>query len=276
MCSMKSLSLCYASPMLVIVLALLLSACHQVPPSADPAFSSHATTVKSENITNHIPRSSTSIPKQSFSVLIQALPMEQRIRVREWYRRIGGPPMDGSTPAQVAWMQAQHYPMPADIVRAASMNDKELKAAANAGDTTAEILYTGRLLDEYSRRFASATASPAPVSWHGPERSRLVNEINLKLPQILASGSPFAGYLYAAKDRLMNPGDVESNAAALLAGTVWAIKFGDIRANRLLDDPTVQAVNAATATATMNLVLKDAMRHNPKVFSTPVIPIPSS
>ena len=165
-------------------------------------------------------------------------------------------------------MQARHYPMPNDIVRAESMSDAELKAAAATEDPTAQILYVARLLNKYSANIERG------MSFNDRGQVRLQTEIGQIMPQILASGSPYAGYLYAAKVRLMGSNGVESSASAQLAGLVWASKFGDIRANQLMNTPEVQVVDAALAIAEMSSMLNDATRGGEKVFSTPVVPIP--
>lgn len=176
--------------------------------------------------------------------------------------------MNEATPGQVAWMREHHYPMPEDIALASSMSDAELKAAADRNDVTAQFLYLARMLD----RYAAYAGGGVPYDSFG--RQRILVEIGHALRQSLASGSPYAGYLYAAKDRLMHPGDVESNAASQLAGLLWASKFGDTRATQLLNAPVLQAVDAATAGAAVSLMLKTAVYANPRLLSTPVSNIP--
>lgn len=220
--------------------------------------------------------SSQPIHTRGFAALMGDLKASQQNLVREWYRRFGGPPMGEATPAQVAWMQARGYPMPADISRAESMSEAELRTAANSGDTAAEILYVSHLLSEYNRIYGSVKGTIDPARYRDPNRIRLLDEIARMMPRVLASGSPYAGYLYAAKERMAHPDDLESNAASLLAGLVWASKLGDTRANRLLNTPSVQAVNAATAGAAMNLMLKKALYANPTLFTAPIVPIPPS
>lgn len=264
----------HASVMLVCTLGLSLGACHQGPPAATPTVSD------ADRSTNHVPQKASDTtahsatfrsappPTQRFASMVQALPTKEQTRVRDWYQRIGGPSMDGATAAQIAWMQARHYPMPADIARAESMNEAELKAAADTGDTTAQILYVVRLLDEYSEHASANTPTSETI------RRRARTEVNRMMPQVLASGSPYAGYLYAAKSRLMYPGKLELNAPAQLAGLVWASKFGDTRAGRLMRSPAVQAVNGATAAAAITVMLGIAILDNPRLFSARVSPIP--
>lgn len=212
----------------------------------------------------------------SFTVLMGRLNARQQTQVRDWYSLIDAPAVDDATPAQVAWMQARGYPMPDDIARAESISQTELKTAAGTGDTKAQILYFANLLGEYNRIYGSVKGPVDPARYRDPNRIRLLDEINRTMLQVLASGSPYAGYLYAAEDRLMYSGDLESSAASLLAGLVWASKFGDTRADQILNSPTVQAVNAVTAGAAMNLMLKKALYANPALFSTSITPIPSS
>ncbi len=211
---------------------------------------------------------------RSFAALMRRLDARQQARAREWYDRIKAPPMGDATPPEVAWMRARGYPMPSDIARAATMSEAELKAAASSGETTALVIYVARLLEEYERTYDSVQGPLDPARYRDPARIRLVLEVDRIMPQVLASGSPYAGYLYAAKDRLMYPSSVESNAASQLAGLVWASKLGDTRADQLLKDPVVRAVDAATASAAVSLMLHKAMYVNPQFLSMPVIPIP--
>lgn len=224
----------------------------------------------SRSITHPVATNAETTRTDSFASLMRALKSQEQIQVREWYETIGAPSMDDATPAQIAWMQARHYPMPADIARAKSMSTTDLKAAASTGDTTASILYAARLLKEYNTRIS------AGMPYSNPTQGRLAREAAGLMPRILASGSPFAGYLFAARYRLMYPRNTATNAATQLAGLVWASKFGDTRANRLLDTPLLQGVDAASAGAAMNLILKKATNANPALFLRPVVPIPSS
>lgn len=267
---MRHSSQCRAGLLFVCVLGLPLGACHHGP-AAESAASQSVDQVpyKASGATAHSMASRTALtPEQNFASMVQALPAKEQTRVHDWYKLIGAPSMDDATLAQIAWMRARHYPMPADIARAESMSKAELKAAANTGDTTAQILYVARLLDEHSAHVQAAGASNKVAA-------RLWVEVSETMRQILASGSPYAGYLFAAQDRLTHP-DIESNAATQLAGLVWASKFGDTRADRLLNTPTVQAVNGTIAGAAISLMLTKAMYGNPGLFSTPVSTIPPS
>lgn len=258
--------------LLVGMFGLVLAACHPTP--SDPPTPLDASQARADlpDTARAQLTSETSAPvsAQSFMVQLQALPANEQTRVSDWYRRIGGPPMDDATPAQFAWMRARNYPMPEDIARAAAMSDAELKAAAGAGNTIAKMLYCARLLDQFHAREAAGAPFGDPILM------RLLSEISLLMPEILGSGSPYAGYLYAAKSRLMHPRNDEGNAADLLAGLVWAGKFGDTRAYRSLNVPNMQAVDAGTAGSAMASMLMTAIFANPHLFSTPAIPMPEA
>lgn len=265
---------------LIVAVALSLSACQgRQPESALGATSvGNSAARTAEMVPNAVskPGTRSTAPSEthSFAALMGRLDADQQVQVREWYSRINAPSMDKATPPEVAWMRARGYPMPADIARAATMSEAELKAAAGSGETTALVLYIARLLEIYERAYGSVQGRLDPARYRDPARIRLVLEVGRTMPQVLASGSPYAGYLYAAKDRLMCPGSVESNAASQLAGLVWASKLGDTRADQLLNDPFVRAVDAATASTAMSLMLHKAMYVNPQFLSMPVIPIP--
>lgn len=274
---MRPLYQCRAG-LLVVGLGLSLAACHGGPPTATATSaadrSTDAASRQPSGSTMQAAKPATAeVQAQSFATLMQALPAEEQVRVSDWYKRMGGPSMDGATPAQIAWMQARHYPMPADIARAASMSKAKLKSAADAGNTTAQILYTTGLLDQYNA-YVSADTPMTVARYRDPTFVHLGDEIGRMMRQILPSGSPYAGYLIAAKARLMYPGHDDLIASKQLVGLVWASKFGDTRANRLLQAPTVQAVDAAAAAVAINGPLKTALYANPTLFSTTIAPIP--
>lgn len=261
-----------ASVLLVGILGLSLGACDRDHAAATPTVAPELNQLASHVSQNGL-RTTTSqtlpVSTRSFAGLMQELKPREQTQVQDWYRRIGGPPMDAVTPVQIAWMQARHYPMPADIARAASMSMAELKAEAGTGNTTAQILYAAHLLTKYSAGLSAHVPYPNKAQIHTQI------EIDQILPQILASGSPYAGYVYAARKRLMSPNDEPAVAAAQLAGLVWATKFGDVRANRLLNTATVQAVDAWAATTEMDSMLEDAIHANQTLLSPTVIPIPT-
>lgn len=253
------------------IAALLLGGCNRTP-SAAPTVPS---TVGAPNGTAHqaAPRVDQSDAKptatRSFTALIQELPLPQQRRVLQWYERIGVPTMENVTAEQVAWMEQRGYPMPAEIARAEVKSDAELKAEADTGDAIARTLYVDRLLDEYGRRTdARGSGDGLPL--------RLIDGIGQAMPQILATGSPFAGYLYAAQARTMSAGDPNAVAAGQLAGLVWANQFGDSRAAILMKTPTIQAVDPWTAAVVMNSMLSDAIRENPMLLETAPVPIPAA
>jgi hypothetical protein len=272
----------YRAGLLVVGLGLSLAACHQSSPTADATAKSAAD--RSTDVASRQPSggtiptakpAATGVQARGFATLMQALPADKQVRVSDWYKRMGGPPIDNGTPAQVAWMEARHYPMPADIARAASMSQAKLRSAADTGNTTAQILYTTRLLNEYNA-YITADTPMTVARYRDPNFVRLGGEIDRMMRQILPSGSPYAGYLFAAKARLMNPSNDKLIASSQLAGLVWASKFGDARANRLLDAPTMQAVDAAAAATAINGMLTAAMYANPSLFSATIVPIPAS
>lgn len=261
----------------VCTVGLLLGACHQSPPAASEAkqLPDQLTPGPSRSTTRWVAPNAGPARANSFANLLRELDPQEQAKVHGWYRRLGTPSMNDATPAQVAWMQARNYPMPADIARADSMSTADLKTAADTGNPTAQNLYLARLLVEYHRVYGSINGPSDPARYRDPNRRLLLHEINRSMPEILASGSPFAGYLFAARYRLMYPENTATNAATQLAGLVWASKFGDTRASRLLSTSAVQAVDAATAGAAMNLILKRAARANPRLFLIPPTPIPS-
>lgn len=271
---MRFLRKSQAWQLLVIIFCLVLAACRQgtaVNEAPNPSLSHKSggtsVTAPADNVRLMKPGASVS-KAQSYSALMLTLSAKDQTRVRDWYKRSGAPAMDAATANQIAWMQARGYPMPQDIARATLMTDTALKAAASTDDITAKILYTSRLLDEFEALIVTG------ISHNDDRRLHLVIEIQQAMLRALASGSPYAGYLYAMKARLMYPDNIESTSAAQLAGWVWASKFGDTRAIYLMKKPTVQAVDASTAASEMSVMLVMALNTNPEVFSTPVVFIP--
>lgn len=260
-----------------LILALPVVACHQAPPASSPAAASVGGGSGKASAQPSSTRTSTpagsmlrtgSTPARSFTAMLQDLNAQDQARVREWYRLIDAPPMDNASPAQVEWMQARGYPMPADVIRAQSLSDGELKAAADTGGPTATALYIARRLAEYSEH------SSAGMESYAISQVRVVVDTTLPMHHEIATGSPFAGYLYAARQRLLTPNDDEAIASAQLAGLVWASRFGDTRATLLLNAPNVQAVAAPNAASAMGLMLMQALHANPNLFTTSVVPIP--
>lgn len=266
----------YSMMLLTIAFGAALAACHKAPVSGDTADPAHPQPVEKRSHTplgndvHHVKPDGATLGVQTYAMLMDALPATDQRTVRDWYDRLGAPPIDSATSRQIAWMQARSYPMPADIARAASMNNAQLKAEASAGEPTAQILYAARLLSDFQAMAATG------VSSNDRRRLKLVIEIQQTTLQALASGSPYAGYLYAARTRLMYPDQGEAIIAAQLAGLVWASKFGDGRANELLLAPTLQAVDATTAVSAVSTMLVAAQAMNPRLFTATVVQIPRS
>lgn len=260
------------------MLGLLLAACHESPNEQTTAATTASVKMPrigpSADITRHqssdvVAAAATTGTQATFTVLMNELPAQQRVLVRDWYERLGAPSTESATAAQTNWMRKQHYPMPSDIAHQASMSTAELKAAASTGRTGAQILYLARQLHNFGQHLAQG---------YGYTRRKIspLPDIITTMRQLLGSGSPFAGYLYAAKARTLSPGNEKAIASARLAGLIWASKFGDTRATRLLNDPKMQAVNAGTVAVEVSTMLDTALQVNPQLFTTPVTPIPPS
>lgn len=254
---------------LMAVLTLDIGACQQASHSPAPvaAASQSSTGSGSEPVQSTARDGPTESrnDRRSLAMTLMALPPQDQSRIHDWYALMGGSPVGNATRAQIAWMQERHYPMPADILRAQSMSDQELKDAAETEGTLAQILYVARLLRNYDAAIR-AGVEPRDVP------DRLWTEVARLVPRILASGSAYAGYVFAASERIMHPGS--DNSATELAGLVWASKRGDTRADLRLRTPGMNAVSAASAVVAVNGLMSEALRNNPQLFSMPVLPIP--
>lgn len=138
---------------------------------------------------------------------------QQQHQVREFYDRYGESVFRFVRPEQLDWMIHRHYPMPDDILEAAILDDQHLKGRSDAGDIVATSLYYDRLL-----------ADIAEAAKQGDPSHRAQERLELER-RLLASGSPFAGYLLAHGARVTGSG-----LASELAAYAWAGHSGDWRA----------------------------------------------
>ncbi len=138
---------------------------------------------------------------------------QQQRQVLEFYGRFGDSVFRFVRREQLDWMIDRHYPMPDDILEAAILDDQQLKGRSDAGDIVAASLYYDRLL-----------ADIAEAAKQGDPSHRAQERLELER-RLLASGSPFAGYLLAHGARVTGAG-----LASELAAYAWAGHSGDWRA----------------------------------------------
>ena len=154
----------------------------------------------------------------------------------------------------------RYYPMPDDILQAATLDDQRLKSMSEGGDPVATFLYYDRLL-----------AGIDVAAAQGDPNSRTQERVELER-RLLASGSPFAGYALARGARVTKGG-----VAAELAAYAWAGHFGDwrgfeeaLRTARAADD----VVASTMALAEFSVLLKSSSLALPGSTQRAVIPFP--
>lgn len=193
------------------------------------------------------------------SEALSRLTEQQQNQVLEFYSRFGDSVFRFARREQLDWMIDRYYPMPDDILEAATLDDQRLKSMSDGGDLVATFFYYDRLLAEID---AAAT--------QGDPSYRLQERVELER-RLLASGSPFAGYAMARGAR------VTGGVATEMAAYAWAGHFGDwrgfeeaLRAARAAND--VEA--SAMALAEFSVLLKSSSLARPGFTQKVVIPFP--
>ncbi len=138
---------------------------------------------------------------------------------------------------ELAWMAERGFPMPDDILAAATMSDADLLEMSLQGNAKAALLYQARDLDLERRGLQAASKEEA------------VAQMRVR-GLAYASNSPFLGYLEAKRKAKIYPGDPSPSAGAL----AWAQLKGDTRAQWSM---ARDRVDAGTMTATLAGLLND-------------------
>lgn len=137
---------------------------------------------------------------------------------------------------QVAWMAANAYPMPEDIVAAEQLSDRELLKLAKQGNDKATFLLKQRQ-DQYLADFL-AKGGEKKDFYGGAEGSNRIDQEMAIDRLIKLSNSPYKGYLQAQEAISgINPHQTQSDIdVQVIAGLLWAENLGDFRAAQLLTD----------------------------------------
>lgn len=194
--------------------------------------------------------------------LLASYSAEQQAVIRGFYSIFGdtglkGPYLYNSMFAfrnqrQLDWMAKNGYPMPDDVLAAAQMTTEDLFALAKKGNFKAKALL---LVREYQQDSISPTAESGQMK-HQIQLAEFQNEV-------LMEGSPFAGYVWAAKHMKKPSTD---GRAGVIAGYAFAQTMGDDRASVLASafaraNPGMDPVEAV---ATYRAMLMTASR-NPQL-----------
>lgn len=221
----------------MLLCALAVAACH-APSAPQPSVEQDAMPLPSSSVPATPPTSSAHLGSpfavasydsaaaladvNDFNALIAPLPDVRRAEVTAWYKQYAADSMAFSSAAQWQWMRKLDYPAPDDVLRAASLSEARLRELALHGDIKANFFYLARLESEIARAGGLAAL---PIA----EQTRLQGELTGSMDRALASGSPFAGYLFGGYYATLH--GAEGAAVGSAAGLVWAAANGDTNAH---------------------------------------------
>jgi hypothetical protein len=137
---------------------------------------------------------------------------------------------------QVAWMAANGYPMPEDIVAAERLSDRDLLKLADQGNDKAAFLLVERQKKELVAFLAEGGKRSA--YFDGVEgRSRFDEQTTIER-LVEQSNSPYKGYIQAseANSGLYAGQGQDVTDVRVIAGLVWAEQLGDTRAGQFVMD----------------------------------------
>ncbi|MDN5924364.1 MAG: hypothetical protein L0H70_05130 [Xanthomonadales bacterium] len=142
-----------------------------------------------------------------------------------------------NTPEQVAWMAAQGYPMPEDLVAAQGMSDQDLLDLAGKGNLKAAFILrmrdTQAALEGVSR-FRAAGKTNTDFWGDDPLGHELLMHDAAIGPMVKHSGSAFKAFLQAA-DAAINVTDPTALSARIISSLTFANSLGDTRAYKLVE-----------------------------------------
>ncbi|HMM58120.1 MAG TPA: hypothetical protein PKD77_11120 [Rudaea sp.] len=138
-----------------------------------------------------------------------------------------------TSPEQVAWMAQHGYPMPEDILAATRMSDDDLKRLSDHGNDKAGFLLYERMAQRIRSRVDDYVAS-------GGNKEQLLREDfsfaldAMKTATFLQSlykdsESAYKGYAIAYDASFES--DPLDRSSRIIAGLMWASKYGDSRAS---------------------------------------------
>lgn len=159
---------------------------------------------------------------------------------------------------QVAWMAANAYPMPEDIVAAERLSDGDLLKLARQGNDKATFL----LKERQNQHLAEFLAKGGEKKdfYGGAEGSNRIDQEMGVDELIKLSNSPYKGYLQAQEALSgINQHQAQSDIdVQVIAGLLWAETLGDFRAGQLLMDyvgqnPLRSVILGAATRTSLNL-----------------------
>lgn len=195
-------------------------------------------------------------------------PEEQAI-IRAFYSSFGNTGLDGAylfdnalsfkNQQQLDWLATNGYPLPDDILLAASMSTSELVALAKQGQFKAKALL---LVREYQ-------GAAMPSNSADSMQMEKLKELTAFRNDVLSDGSPFAGYVWAAEHMKKPNAD---GRAGVLAGYAFAETLGDERAAMFANEfsRSNPGMNPVEALASYKAILGAASK-NPQLANTSLL-----
>ncbi|WP_322082125.1 hypothetical protein [Burkholderia sp. BCC1972] len=176
-----------------------------------------------------------------------------RLVMDDFYGKFDQNAIAFTKPEQYDWLVKNGYPMPQDVITAQKMSVDELGNLVDQGNIKASYFYLMR--EVYGKESESVLDKINKTGTDSQWSQRLVNAERL----VRASGSPFAGYIFAA--RAAKEGNTPEG---VYAGYALASVMGDTRAlNALAHAENVDTRSLVSALS----VQMDMMRlANPNVF----------
>jgi hypothetical protein len=130
-------------------------------------------------------------------------------------------------------MAERGYPMPEDVVAAASLDDDQLRRLSSQGNDKAGFLLHERevaavqaKLDTYAKNGESKDAALRSDLALATERSRIRDSVDALF---VNSESPYKDYVMAQDASQID--DPVERSATIIAGLLWATQYGDSRAS---------------------------------------------
>ena len=200
--------------------------------------------------------------------LLASYSPEQQVQIRAFYAQFGSTGLGGSygfdnvfsfkNTKQLEWLVKNGYPLPDDVLAASRMSAEELSVQARQGNFKAKVILLAR---EY--------ANPESLKVEGTPNSgemKRVNGLREQMNDVVADGSPFAGYVWAVEHR-QKP--VADGRAGVLAGYAYASSLGDARADEFMGEFARMnpGMSATEAISSYKVILATASK-NPQLANT--------
>lgn len=203
----------------------------------------------------------------SFKEWLAKYPPDQQAKITAFTKKHFGV-YSVNSPQQVAWMAANGYPMPEDVIAAESLSDTQLRELAQQGNDKAGFLLRERNIDAIVAKLAKYHAQGKTNTdfWSGDPAAQQLNEDDSMTTRLLQqSRSPFKGYVQAL-DALRRDEQLGKDAA-IIAGLEWAGSLGDFRTTQFVttyaaNDPIRQAMATMAAAMDINALNDRAQMQN--------------